>query len=163
MRRSSIAQNFKACCPDCFHDLSVSPVKPLMLTIHVYWKKPSNFRLKLNGNSTRLLIGPGVGVAPFVSYLENIEADGLKPPPVTWLFFGCRKKDEDFILKENFDEWIEKGTISRLLVSFSEEEREMKYVQHNILKYGEEIVKMLNKDDHLSVYVCGDAKNMIKD
>ena len=56
------------------------------------------------------MIGPGTGVAPFVGFLEHrghmmkSVAEGLADEEVvtfgpTWLFFGCRHREKDFLYR----------------------------------------------------------------
>lgn len=92
----------------------------------------------------------------------------------TWLFFGCRHRDRDYLFREELEGFVSSGTLSHLKVCFSrdncEEEAEKatasagraRYVQHNLLLNSQQITNILLKQNGC-LYVCGDAKNMAKD
>ena len=44
------------------------------------------------------MIGPGTGLAPFISFLQ--ERDFLKSSGKNWLFFGAQTKNNDFIYED---------------------------------------------------------------
>ena len=62
-----------------------------------------------------LMIGPGTGVAPFRGFLQHRRAQaaaqaqgssgegaaGTGSKGAAWLFFGCRREDQDFLYRED--------------------------------------------------------------
>ncbi|XP_029934914.1 methionine synthase reductase isoform X3 [Myripristis murdjan] len=88
----------------------------------------------------------------------------------TWLFFGCRHKDRDYLFREELEGFVSSGTLSHLKVCFSRDKQEEettspaapRYVQHNLLLNRQHITDILLKESGC-LYVCGDAKNMAKD
>jgi NADPH-ferrihemoprotein reductase len=59
------------------------------------------------------MIGPGTGIAPFRGFIQErsfLKDDG-KPVGESILYFGCRKKAEDFIYEEELEEYIKKDVI----------------------------------------------------
>lgn len=123
------------------------------------------------------MVGPGTGVAPFIGFLQQRENERRENPEATfgetWLFFGCRHRDRDYLFREELESFVSNGTLSHLKVCFSrdeEEEEEVtktsaarpRYVQHNLLLNSQNITDILLKQNGY-LYVCGEAKNMAKD
>ncbi|KAF7691770.1 hypothetical protein HF521_010737 [Silurus meridionalis] len=141
--------------------------------IHVVPRLNSTFHLPSDPTVPMVMVGPGTGVAPFIGFLQQRqkEREGNQDSSFgeTWLFFGCRHKDRDFIFREELERFVENGTLSHLKVCFSRAEQDNdgsepnpKYVQHNLLLHGQQVARILLKENGC-LYVCGDAKNMAKD
>uniref|UniRef100_A0A4W5JQQ9 Methionine synthase reductase n=1 Tax=Hucho hucho TaxID=62062 RepID=A0A4W5JQQ9_9TELE len=132
-----------------------------------------SFRLPSDLSKPLLMIGPGTGVAPFIGFLQQREKEREENPEAkfgeTWLFFGCRHRDRDFLFREELHGFVGNGTLTHLKVCFSrdtpmgtETETGPRYVQHNLLLYAKDITNLLLQENGY-LYVCGDAKNMAKD
>uniref|UniRef100_A0A8C7QPJ9 Methionine synthase reductase n=1 Tax=Oncorhynchus mykiss TaxID=8022 RepID=A0A8C7QPJ9_ONCMY len=134
-----------------------------------------SFRLPSDLSKPFIMIGPGTGVAPFIGFLQQREKEREENPEAefseTWLFFGCRHRDRDFLFREELQGFVANGTLTHLKVSFSRDtpegtetqtETRPRYVQHNLLSHAKDIVNLLLKENGY-LYVCGDAKNMAKD
>ncbi|XP_055327531.1 NADPH--cytochrome P450 reductase-like [Paramacrobiotus metropolitanus] len=123
----------------------------------------SQFRLPFKPQTPVIMIGPGTGVAPFRGFIQErdlLRREG-KAVGETILYFGCRKKAEDFIYNEELEGFVESGTLTKLYTAFSRDAPEKVYVQHLLRDNGEEVWNLLEKGGH--IYVCGDARNMARD
>jgi len=108
------------------------------------------------------MVGPGTGVAPFRGFVQDRtkkRAAGKTIGPNV-LFFGCRKKNEDFLYDEEFLKSQADGELE-LFTAFSRDTEVKVYVQHLISEQSKLIWGYLEKGGYL--YVCGDAKNMARD
>lgn len=128
-------------------------------TVPVYLKKNPNFKFPFDEDTPVIMIGPGTGIAPFRSYLE--EREELELEGKTWLFFGEQHFTTDFLYQTEWQSLLKEGVLSRLDLAFSRDSNEKIYVQHLIEQNGKEFYKWL--DDGAALYVCGDEKNMAKD
>jgi NADPH-ferrihemoprotein reductase len=77
--------------------------------VHV---RHSNFKLPSDPSKPVILIGPGTGVAPFRGFVQERAHQAMAGVEVgpTVLFFGCRKSQEDFLYRS---EW-EVGVMARI-------------------------------------------------
>ncbi|XP_006902233.1 PREDICTED: methionine synthase reductase [Elephantulus edwardii] len=118
-----------------------------------------------------VMVGPGTGVAPFIGFLHHREKLQEQRPGVnfgaTWLFFGCRHRDRDYLFREELQHFLQQGVLTHLKVSFSrepvgEDTAAPRYVQDNLRLHAGQVAQVLLHGNG-SLYVCGDAKNMAKD
>jgi len=74
----------------------------------------------------------------------------------TLLYFGCRRRDTDFLYEEELMGFEKDGTLSDLQLAFSREKSEKVYVQH-LLAQAENAKKLweLVADKGAHIYVCG--------
>ncbi|XP_061121393.1 methionine synthase reductase isoform X2 [Syngnathus typhle] len=143
--------------------------------IHVSLRPNRSFRLPPDTSVPVVMVGPGTGVAPFIGFLQQREKERQENPDAvfgeTWLFFGCRYRDRDYLFREELEGFVSSGTLDHLMVCFSRDnqkeeavvsERPPKYVQHNMLRHSHKIINILIRQNGC-LYVCGDAKNMARD
>lgn len=128
-------------------------------TVKMYLKKNPNFKFPFEEDKKVIMIGPGTGVAPFRSYLEEREELDLKGN--TWLFFGEQHFTTDFLYQTDWQTWLDDGILSKLDVAFSRDTDEKVYVQHRIEENSELFFEWLEQG--AAIYVCGDEKYMAKD
>merc|ERR1712194_611117 len=159
-------------------------------TVSIFPKPTADFRLPSNPTTPLILVGPGTGVAPFLGFLShrdelsrekrNSEAQAeqgswrgdyeieKKDDPIegakTFLFFGCRWSDHDYLFRKELDAFVGNKTLSALHTVFSRSggDGDKKYVQHAMKDTGKELVEMILREK-ASVYICGDGNAMGKE
>ncbi len=107
-----------------------------------------------------IMVGPGTGIAPFRSFVQDRVAQ--KAPGKNWLFFGDQRVKTDFLYQKEWESALENGTLTRLDCAWSRDQAYKIYVQDKIREAGAEIWKWMN-DEGGFFFVCGDAKRMAKD
>ena len=80
------------------------------------------------------------------------------------LFFGCRHRDQDFLYRDDWKEFVKSHTITDFHVAFSREQNRKVYVQHKLREYhtATKIANLILKENAY-IYVCGDARTMASD
>ncbi|KAG9202979.1 NADPH-cytochrome P450 reductase [Epicoccum nigrum] len=129
--------------------------------VHV---RHSNFKLPSDPSKPIIMVGPGTGVAPFRGFVQERAAQAKAGQNVgkTVLFFGCRKRSEDFLYEKEWEQYKEAlGDNFVLHTAFSRDGPKKVYVQHQMEEYGEEINKLLEQKAYF--YVCGDAAHMARE
>ncbi|OTB20002.1 hypothetical protein K445DRAFT_52495 [Daldinia sp. EC12] len=129
--------------------------------VHV---RHSNFKLPSDPSKPIILIGPGTGVAPFRGFVQERakQAESGENVGRTLLFFGCRKQNEDFMYKSEWEDYKNAlGDKFELITAFSREGPKKVYVQHRLKERAQEVNELLEKKAYL--YVCGDAANMARE
>ncbi|MDI0272576.1 assimilatory sulfite reductase (NADPH) flavoprotein subunit [Bacillus safensis] len=128
-------------------------------TLPVYIQHNQNFRLPENPEAPIIMVGPGTGIAPFRSFMqerEEVGADGK-----SWLFFGDQHFVTDFLYQTEWQKWLKDGVLTKMDVAFSRDSEEKVYVQHQMKKQSKELFEWLEQGAY--VYVCGDEKHMAHD
>jgi sulfite reductase (NADPH) flavoprotein alpha-component len=128
-------------------------------TLPVYIQPNQNFKLPQNPDIPIIMVGPGTGIAPFRSFMqerEEIEAKGK-----SWMFFGDQHFVTDFLYQTEFQKWLKDGVLTKMDVAFSRDTNEKVYVQHRLLEHSRELFDWLGEG--AAVYICGDEKNMAHD
>jgi sulfite reductase (NADPH) flavoprotein alpha-component len=123
-----------------------------------YIHRNSRFRLPLPETDI-IMIGPGTGIAPFRSFLEERDATGATGR--NWLFFGDQHFCTDFLYQTEIQNWLQTTLLTKIEVAFSRDQGEKIYVQHKMLKQGAELFDWLEAGAHL--YVCGAKEPMSVD
>ncbi|KAI5920191.1 NADPH-cytochrome P450 reductase [Camillea tinctor] len=129
--------------------------------VHV---RHSNFKLPSDPSKPIIMIGPGTGVAPFRGFVQERAHQAKSGENVgrTLLFFGCRKREEDFVYESEWEEYKKSlGDNFELITAFSREGPNKVYVQHRLKEKAQEVNELLQKKAYL--YVCGDAANMARE
>ncbi|XP_074843965.1 methionine synthase reductase isoform X2 [Carettochelys insculpta] len=142
------------------------------IKVSIFARSINTFHLPSDPSVPFMMVGPGTGISPFIGFLQHRQklqeehADWKFGE--TWLFFGCRHQDRDYLFRDELKSFVENGTLTHLKVCFSRdppaatEKKTTKYVQDNIRLYAKEVARVLLKERGC-FYVCGDAKHMAKD
>ncbi|KIS70182.1 putative NADPH-cytochrome P450 reductase [Mycosarcoma maydis] len=147
--------------------------------IHI---RRSNFRLPTSPKIPVIMVGPGTGVAPFRSFVQDrvcsaekaleksngkSAQEALKDWGNLWLFYGCRKADEDFLYRDEWPQYAQKlGGKFIMETSLSREkfkpDGSKLYVQDLIWERRKQIAEdILERKAY--IYICGEAKGMAHD
>jgi NADPH-ferrihemoprotein reductase len=121
--------------------------------------RPSSFRLPAESITPIILIGPGTGIAPMRALLQERRHQRVvlgQEVGETLLYFGCRRRDTDFLYEEELMGFEKDGTLTDLQLAFSREKAEKVYVQH-LLAQGGNATKLweLVAEKGAHIYVCG--------
>jgi NADPH-ferrihemoprotein reductase len=162
---------------------------PSDVYLPVFLRRAIDFRPPDDLATPVIMIGPGTGVAPFRGFLQQRRAQaaeeeaggGQAAAGPAWLYFGCRRRDEDCLFAEDWEAFVADGTLQKLRLAFSREPvvaaaeaeaaadgekaaatTKKTYVQHLMAEDAEELGELIVKRG-ARVYVCGDGAQMAKD
>ncbi|WP_344619343.1 bifunctional nitrate reductase/sulfite reductase flavoprotein subunit alpha [Dactylosporangium salmoneum] len=127
--------------------------------VPVYLQRSPHFHPPADDAAPMIMVGPGTGVAPFLAFLQERDARGARGP--NWLFFGEQRRDTDFYYADELAQLSRRGTLTRLDLAFSRDQRAKVYVQDRMREHGAQLWAWLQDGAYL--YVCGDATRMAKD
>lgn len=127
--------------------------------LDIFVHKSHGFTIPSDPKAPMIMVGPGTGIAPFIAFLQQREADRAEGK--NWLFFGDQRQELDFLYRDQLSEWLKKGLLSRLDLAFSRDTAEKVYVQHRMRENGRELFSWLESGAYF--YVCGDARRMAVD
>lgn len=101
------------------------------------------------------MIGPGTGLAPFRGFIQerHLAKEEGKPVGETVLYFGCRKRAEDFIYQEELLDYEKNGSV-KLHLAFSRDQAHKVYVSHLLEKEADEVWRIIGESNG-HVYICG--------
>jgi sulfite reductase (NADPH) flavoprotein alpha-component len=128
-------------------------------TLPVFIQANKHFHLPESGDKDIIMVGPGTGIAPFRSFIQEravTEATGR-----SWLFFGDQHEKSDFLYQDELDQFQKDGVLTRLVTAFSRDTEKKVYVQDRMLENSKELFEWLENGAYF--YVCGDKQYMAKD
>lgn len=126
--------------------------------VPIYIQPSHDFKLVSDPHTPIIMIGPGTGVAPFRSFMQEREARGDQGK--SWLFFGEWTSTHEFFYEAEWKHWQDLGLL-KMDTAFSRDQEHKVYVQHRLKQHGAEVFRWLQEG--AVFYVCGDAHKMAKD
>ncbi|WOC59502.1 sulfite reductase flavoprotein subunit alpha [Paenarthrobacter sp. AT5] len=109
------------------------------------------FHLPDDSSTDVIMIGPGVGIAPFRGFLREREVSQARGR--NWLLFGDRHEKPSWLYQDEMEELQTNGVLDRLSLAFSRDQQGKVYVQDRIREEGKDVFAWLSGG--ASVYVCG--------
>ncbi len=127
-------------------------------TIEFFVQKNKRFKLP-SAEKDIIMVGPGTGIAAFRGFLQEREVESGTGR--NWLFFGEQHFATDFLYQTEIQNWEATGTLNKVNVAFSRDQKEKIYVQDRMLAHGEELYQWLLGGAYF--YVCGKKDPMSVD
>lgn len=127
--------------------------------VNAYFAANKHFSLTENPNTPVIMVGPGIGIAPFRGLLQEREHNNHSGD--NGLFFGHRNKDYDYLYREEIEAMCKKGLLTRLDLAFSRDQQKKVYVQNRMHEHAASLYEWLENGAYF--FVCGDARKMAKD
>lgn len=103
----------KGFCSNWLKDLTVGDKVPVFI-------KRGTFKLPQDLTKPLVMCGPGTGLAPFLSIIEDRDLREEKSGPIL-LFFGCRGEQKDYHCREKLVSWQKQGLIE-IVTAFSRDQ-----------------------------------------
>ncbi|SDH68218.1 sulfite reductase (NADPH) flavoprotein alpha-component [Alteribacillus bidgolensis] len=127
--------------------------------VSLYVQPNKHFFLPEDRETPIIMVGPGTGVAPFRSFMQELEVK--QAGGKAWMFFGEQHYETDFLYKNEWNQWLNDGVLTKLDLAFSRDIGQKVYVQHRMLENSKELFEWLENGAYF--YVCGDKNKMAKD
>ena len=127
--------------------------------LRIFVESNNNFKLPEDDSKPIIMVGPGTGIAPFRSFLQ--ERDSREAVGKNWLLFGDRTFTQDFLYQVEWQRYLKSGLLNKLDVAFSRDQKEKVYVQDRLIESAAQVWQWIQEGAYL--YVCGDANHMAKD
>ncbi|XP_041816200.1 NADPH-dependent diflavin oxidoreductase 1 [Chelmon rostratus] len=119
------------------------------------WVKKGTLKFPEDKDTPVIMVGPGTGVAPFRSALQERIVEGKT---ANILFFGCRSECRDFYFSSEWEEMTKAGHLT-LFTAFSRDQEEKVYVQHRV-RENPKLLWDLITNKNACFYIAGNAKQM---
>ena len=127
-------------------------------TVPVFIEPNPGFRLPENEQTPIIMVGAGTGIAPYRAFIQH--RDLSENPGKSWLFFGNRNFETEFLYQTEWQDFLKSGALTRMDVAFSRDSDKKVYVQDKLWENGEAVYQWLEEGAHF--YICGDMKNMAR-
>ncbi|HHY74964.1 MAG TPA: sulfite reductase subunit alpha [Bacillus bacterium] len=139
--------------------VQVAERAPEGATLPVFVQPNKHFILPESQDTDIIMVGPGTGIAPFRSFIEERAVN--KTTGRTWLFFGDQHVATDFLYQNELEQYQKDGVVTSLSTAFSRDTDKKVYVQNKMLENSKELFEWLENGAYF--YVCGDKQRMAKD
>ena len=118
--------------------------------------KESVFNLPSDLSTPMLMMGTGSGIAPFISFLEELEFNKKEQKYETYLIFGSMNKKNDFIFQKELEEFKKNGILTDYYTAFSRDQEKKVYVQDVFAReFNREKLEDLVNKKGMKIYICG--------
>ncbi|XP_076020454.1 NADPH-dependent diflavin oxidoreductase 1 [Genypterus blacodes] len=111
--------------------------------------------LKFPKDTAAIMVGPGTGVAPFRSAIQERTAEGNND---NILFFGCRSEKKDYYFGTEWEDMMRAGQLT-VFTAFSRDQEDKIYVQHRVKESAKLLWEWIT-DKQACFYIAGSAKQM---
>lgn len=129
---------------------------PATQRLEVFSRANPGFHLPHDTDCPLILIGTGTGVAPLMGLLRESAASGR--PRQICLVFGEKRREQDFLYREQLEAWRDTRVLDRLVTAFSRDAEAKYYVQHAMADHGDYLAELLQRAGH--VYLCGNKRHL---
>ena len=126
------------------------------LIFHIHHNRA--FKLP-DGGRDIIMIGPGTGIAPFRSFLQERDVTGATGR--NWFFFGEQHFQTDFLYQSEIQQYHATGLLQKVSLAFSRDQAEKIYVQHRLEEESREFFTWIQGG--AAVYVSGTRHPMSDD
>lgn len=111
-----------------------------------------------------LMAALGTGLAPFRAFLQHRELLKKKHGKVadSVLYFGARYERSEFLYRDEFRDYLNKGVLSHLKCAFSRDQKKKIYIQDKIEEDPELVYDLLIRKGG-SFFLCGPSRNVPED
>ncbi|MBK6477765.1 MAG: flavodoxin domain-containing protein [Saprospiraceae bacterium] len=123
-----------------------------------YIHRNKSFRLPAPDTDI-ILIGPGTGIAPMRSFIEERDAAGGSGR--NWLIFGEQHFTTDFFYQTEIQQYASSGTLQQIDLAWSRDQKEKIYVQDKIKAKSKELYDWIKNGAH--IFVSGTRSPMSED
>src|SRR5690606_10839635 len=141
------------CSVQCAERVEVGDTLPVFVQVNKHFHLPEELDKDI------IMVGPGTGIAPFRSFIEELAVKNATGR--SWLFFGDQHEATDSLYQEELEKYQQDGILTKMDVAFSRDSDQKVYVQHKMLEHSKELFEWI--DNGAYFYVCGDKDHMAKD
>jgi len=148
--KSKLVEPRLGLCSNFLANMTVGETVPI-------WIKKGTLKLPLDTNLPIIMVGPGTGVAPFRSIIQEEIAKNSKRP--LYLVFGNRNEANDFYFHQEWKKMVEFHENFKIFTAFSRDQEDKYYVQHVIKDHIDLFADLIVNQDGF-IYIAGNAKQM---